>query len=179
MNEFGSIGLDGEEIQQGNLYDLVEIRSGCVCCMLQGRFVESFCHLLTSVEPERFFVEASGVADPAQVLNALQFPEIRDRIGCGILLISHDLHVVMAETDTVLCLNGHVCCQGRPEIVASAPEYRALFGSGSRGALALYRHDHDHDPVQYPLKYVNRRLNLATFSRLREINKDSSFSVIG
>ena len=81
VNEFGSIGLDGEEIQQGNLYDLVEIRSGCVCCMLQGQFVESFCHLMTTVEPMRIFVEASGVADPSQVLNALQFPEIQDRLG--------------------------------------------------------------------------------------------------
>jgi zinc transport system ATP-binding protein len=44
----------------------------------------------------------------------------------------------------VICLNGHVCCQGAPEHVASAPEYRALFGTGTQGALALYRHDHNH-----------------------------------
>jgi len=59
-------------------------------------------------------------------------------------MVSHELHVVMAASDRVICLNGHVCCEGAPEVVASAPEYRALFGSGTQGALALYRHDHDH-----------------------------------
>jgi zinc transport system ATP-binding protein len=59
-------------------------------------------------------------------------------------MISHELHVVMAASDRVICLNGHVCCHGTPEIVASAPEYRALFGMGTQGTLALYRHEHDH-----------------------------------
>lgn len=70
--------------------------------------------------------------------------EIRDRTGCGILLISHDLHVVMAETDTVVCLNGHVCCRGTPESVAASPEYIQLFGSRAAETLAVYRHQHDH-----------------------------------
>ncbi|MET3779216.1 zinc transport system ATP-binding protein [Rhizobium alvei] len=69
---------------------------------------------------------------------------IRDRIGCGILLISHDLHVVMAATDTVICLNGHVCCRGTPEIVSQSSEYQRLFGARASGALALYSHHHDH-----------------------------------
>ena len=60
------------------------------------------------------------------------------------LLVSHELHVVMSASDRVICLNGHVCCHGTPEVVAEAPAYRALFGSGTGGALALYRHDHDH-----------------------------------
>jgi len=50
----------------------------------------------------------------------------------------------MAASDRVICLNGHICCEGEPEHVASAPEYRALFGSGTQGALALYRHEHNH-----------------------------------
>ncbi|MEX0954855.1 MAG: metal ABC transporter ATP-binding protein [Rhizobiaceae bacterium] len=69
---------------------------------------------------------------------------IRDRTGCGVLLISHDLHVVMAQTDTVICLNGHVCCSGTPESVAASPEYRNLFGARAAEAVALYRHHHDH-----------------------------------
>jgi len=70
--------------------------------------------------------------------------EIRDRTGCGILLISHDLHVVMAETDTVLCLNGHICCHGSPQSVAADPEYLKLFGARASETLAIYRHHHDH-----------------------------------
>ncbi len=70
--------------------------------------------------------------------------EIRDKTGCGILLISHDLHVVMAETDTVICLNGHVCCRGTPENVLKSPEYVRLFGARAGEILAIYRHHHDH-----------------------------------
>ena len=69
---------------------------------------------------------------------------LRDETGCGVLLVSHDLHVVMAATDRVVCLNGHVCCTGTPEVVASSPEYAQLFGSSAAEALAIYRHHHDH-----------------------------------
>ncbi|AJY46427.1 metal ABC transporter ATP-binding protein [Martelella endophytica] len=70
--------------------------------------------------------------------------EIRERQGCGVLLISHDLHVVMARTDTVVCLNGHVCCTGSPEAVSGSDAYRALFEGRAGDTLALYRHHHDH-----------------------------------
>lgn len=69
---------------------------------------------------------------------------IRNTTGCGILLISHDLHVVMAETDTVICLNGHVCCRGTPEAVSRSPEYLRLFGARAGQTLAFYSHHHDH-----------------------------------
>lgn len=69
---------------------------------------------------------------------------IRNSTGCGILLISHDLHVVMAETDTVICLNGHVCCRGTPQAVSQSPEYMRLFGGAAAKGLAIYSHQHDH-----------------------------------
>ena len=70
---------------------------------------------------------------------------IRTELNCGIILISHDLHVVMSSTNKVICLNGHVCCSGDPEAVASAPEFRALFGDRAADELAFYRHSHDHE----------------------------------
>lgn len=73
-----------------------------------------------------------------------QIEHVRQATGCAVLMISHELHVVMSASDRVVCLNGHVCCEGTPAVVASAPEYRALFGTGTGGALALYRHEHDH-----------------------------------
>lgn len=69
---------------------------------------------------------------------------IRAETGCGILLVSHDLHVVMAQTDTVVCLNGHVCCRGTPQSVSRSPEYLALFGARAASTLAIYSHHHDH-----------------------------------
>ena len=68
---------------------------------------------------------------------------IRDRRGCGVLMVSHDLHLVMASTDTVICLNHHVCCTGRPEAVSRHPAYLALFGSAAAD-FAVYTHHHDH-----------------------------------
>lgn len=71
--------------------------------------------------------------------------EMRDAIGCGILLVSHDLNVVMAATNRVYCLNGHVCCSGHPESVSRHPEFLKLFGGNAAGTLAVYAHAHDHD----------------------------------
>ncbi len=73
--------------------------------------------------------------------------QVRQELGCAVLLVSHDIHVVMGASDRVICMNGHVCCQGRPENVLETPEYRELFGA-SEDVLALYRHDHDHDHQQ-------------------------------
>lgn len=86
-----------------------------------------------------------GLDQPGAARFYQQIEAVRQARGCAVLMVSHDLHVVMAASDRVLCLNGHVCCEGTPQVVADAPEYRALFGSGTQGALALYRHDHDHD----------------------------------
>ncbi len=86
-----------------------------------------------------------GLDQPGSAAFYQQIETVRRETGCAVLMISHELHVVMSASDRVICLNGHVCCEGTPEVVASAPEYRALFGSGTMGALALYRHDHDHD----------------------------------
>lgn len=69
---------------------------------------------------------------------------IRDDLNCGVLLISHDLHIVMAATDKVICFNGHVCCQGTPTSVATSDAYKNLFGPRSSAALAVYEHRHDH-----------------------------------
>ena len=70
--------------------------------------------------------------------------DIRDRRGCGVLMVSHDLHLVMASTDTVVCLNHHVCCTGHPETVTRHPAYIELFGPLATEELAVYTHRHDH-----------------------------------
>ena len=70
--------------------------------------------------------------------------KIRDRHDCGILMVSHDLHFVMAGTDQVICLNQHVCCSGTAESVAKHPRYLELFGKDLAGDIAIYTHHHDH-----------------------------------
>ncbi len=97
-------------------------------------------------EPDLLLLDEAtqGLDQPGSAAFYIQIDEVRRKTGCAILMISHELHVVMAASDRVICLNGHVCCEGTPENVSAAPEYRALFGSGTGGALALYRHEHDH-----------------------------------
>ncbi|MCA1300134.1 ATP-binding cassette domain-containing protein [Stappia indica] len=84
-------------------------------------------------------VDFSGESALYELISA-----IRAELGCGILLISHDLHVVMSATDHVICLNGHVCCTGAPSAVAGSAAYQQLFGGRANAALAVYEHHHDH-----------------------------------
>ncbi|MBU2884308.1 zinc ABC transporter ATP-binding protein ZnuC [Gilvimarinus agarilyticus] len=84
-------------------------------------------------------VDVAGQAALYALIN-----DIRTELNCGVLLISHDLHLVMATTDTVVCLNGHVCCHGHPEQVTSHPAYLELFGHKAEAQVALYTHHHDH-----------------------------------
>jgi len=98
-------------------------------------------------EPDLLVLDepAQGVDFTGQIALYDLIGKIRQRHGCGILTISHDLHLVMAATDRVLCLNHHICCSGEPEAVRRNPEYLALFGPAASAGLAVYAHHHDHD----------------------------------
>ncbi|WP_068118356.1 metal ABC transporter ATP-binding protein [Tropicimonas marinistellae] len=95
-------------------------------------------------EPELLVLDepTQGLDQQGTAAFYRQIEDVRQRLGCGVLMVSHDLHVVMSASDRVICLDGHICRQGAPRHVASAPEYRALFGTGTQGALALYPHQH-------------------------------------
>jgi zinc transport system ATP-binding protein len=95
-------------------------------------------HLLLLDEPTQ------GLDQPGEAAFYRLIEQVRRDTGAAVCMVSHDLHVVMSASDRVICLNGHVCCEGSPVQVSAAPEYRALFGLGTQGALALYRHEHDH-----------------------------------
>ncbi|MCB1358785.1 MAG: metal ABC transporter ATP-binding protein [Maritimibacter sp.] len=85
-----------------------------------------------------------GLDQPGEAEFYELIARVRSEAGLGVFMVSHDLHVVMSASDRVICLNHHICCAGTPHVVRAAPEYRALFGHGTHGALALYQHDHDH-----------------------------------
>lgn len=87
-------------------------------------------------------VQGVDVAGQAALYGLIN--DIRKQRQCGVLLVSHDLHLVMANTDTVICLNQHVCCHGHPAAVTSDPAYLALFGDAVKPQVALYTHHHDH-----------------------------------
>ncbi|NIB39532.1 zinc ABC transporter ATP-binding protein ZnuC [Pseudomaricurvus alkylphenolicus] len=88
-------------------------------------------------------VQGVDVAGQAKLYQLIT--DIRNHKGCGVLMVSHDLHLVMAATDTVVCLNQHVCCHGHPESVSEDPAYLELFGQAAHSGVAVYTHHHDHD----------------------------------
>ena len=86
-----------------------------------------------------------GVDYPGEIALYKTIQEIVKNLNCGILLISHNLHVVMSQTDHVVCLNGHVCCSGAPKSIVKEAEYIKLFGKNMDPTLAFYEHEHDHN----------------------------------
>ncbi|ALG91027.1 MULTISPECIES: ATP-binding cassette domain-containing protein [Actibacterium] len=127
------VGVPGVEEQQ-----MDALSGGQFQRVLLARALLAHPQILIMDEPTQ------GLDQPGTAAFYRLIEEVRQETGCAILMVSHDLHVVMSASDRVICLNGHVCCQGTPTVVSNAPEYRALFGLGTGGAFALYQHAHDH-----------------------------------
>ncbi len=128
-----AVGLAGKQKQA-----VQELSGGEFQRVLLARALAGKPDLLVLDEP----VQGVDFTGEIQLYDLIQ--SVREQTGCGVLLVSHDLHVVMAKTDSVICLNGHVCCHGTPQMVADNPEYIRLFGPRGADALAIYQHDHDH-----------------------------------
>lgn len=97
-------------------------------------------------EPEFLVLDepVQGVDYAGEIALYQIIQDIRKTLHCGILLISHNLHVVMSQTNHVICLNGHICCSGEPQSIVKDPEYIKLFGENMDPTLAFYEHQHDH-----------------------------------
>ena len=131
LERTGVPGLEGRQI--------VSLSGGQFQRVLLARALLNHPQLLVLDEPTQ------GLDQPGIVAFYQLIEEVRRQTGAAVLMVSHDLLVVMRSSDRVVCLNGHVCCEGTPQHVSTAPEYRALFGAEAEGTLALYRHHHDHD----------------------------------
>ena len=111
-----------------------------------GEFQRVLLARAISKKPELLVLDepVQGVDYTGEIALYELIKKISDKLNCGILLISHDLHTVMTATDHVVCLNGHVCCSGSPIDVAKNNEYKALFGEQASQILSRYEHRHDH-----------------------------------
>ncbi|MDX2202060.1 MAG: metal ABC transporter ATP-binding protein [Hyphomicrobiaceae bacterium] len=130
LKEVGAAKLEERQIS--------ELSGGELQRVILARAIVRKPALLILDEPVRG-VDYSGEAELYTLIGAL-----RSDHGMGVLLVSHDLHVVMAQSDRVICLNRHICCSGVPQSVAQHPEYARLFGSQTARALGVYLHHHDH-----------------------------------
>ena len=129
-----------DEVGAGAILDfpLAEISGGEMQRVLLARALLREPGLLVLDEP----LSGVDIAGQSELYNLIG--TLRDRYGCGVLLVSHDLHLVMAASDTVVCLNRHVCCTGRPQSVLRDPEFISLFGPHLSESVAVYQHIHDH-----------------------------------
>ncbi|WP_437613599.1 zinc ABC transporter ATP-binding protein ZnuC [Erwinia sp. V71] len=129
-----------KRVQAGHLldYPLQKLSGGETQRVLLARALLNQPQLLVLDEPTQ------GVDVNGQVALYDLIDQLRRELNCGVLMVSHDLHLVMAKTDEVLCLNQHICCSGTPEVVAQDPEFISMFGPRGAEQLAIYRHHHNH-----------------------------------
>jgi len=129
-----------KRVQAGHLleYPLQKLSGGETQRVLLARALLNNPQLLVLDEPTQ------GVDVNGQVALYDLIDQLRRELNCGVLMVSHDLHLVMAKTDEVLCLNHHICCSGTPEVVSQHPEFISMFGSRGAEQLAIYRHHHNH-----------------------------------
>jgi len=72
VNEIGEIGIDNQLMRQLDL-NVWELVAGCICCTLSGDLVATLQKLDSDYAVDLVIVEASGAADPRNVLSALPY----------------------------------------------------------------------------------------------------------
>ena len=129
-----------------SLTGVVDLKDKSLGNLSGGEFQRVLLARAISKKPEFLVLDepVKGVDFTGEIALYKLIKEISEKLNCGILLISHDLHTVMSATDYVVCLNGHVCCSGSPKEVAKNNEYKALFGEQAAQTLSIYEHKHDH-----------------------------------
>ena len=130
-----------------------------LCDVGAEKLLKSSMHYLSGGETQRVLLARALLRDPdllvldepvqgVDINGQLELynliTRIRDERGCGVLMVSHDLHLVMAATDHVVCINQHICCSGHPEHVTNDPSFTELFGIKGSEQLAIYSHHHNH-----------------------------------
>ena len=133
-----------------NMTGVEHLKNKSLSNLSGGEFQRVLIARAISKQPELLVLDepVQGVDFKGEIALYKLIKEISEKMKCGILLISHDLHVVMSATDFVVCLNGHVCCSGTPHIVAQDDNYKKLFGDRASNILSLYEHKHDHTHSQ-------------------------------
>jgi zinc transport system ATP-binding protein len=129
-----------------NLTSVEHLRNKNLSDLSGGEFQRVLIARAIAKQPDLLVLDepVQGVDFKGEIALYELIKKISEELNCGILLISHDLHVVMSATDFVVCLNGHVCCSGTPQVVAKNNEYQELFGDRASSILSLYEHKHDH-----------------------------------
>ena len=106
--------------------------------VLLARAILNKPNLLVLDEPTQG-VDISGQAELYQLIQRTQ-----QQLNCAVLMVSHDLHIVMADSKEVLCINQHICCAGTPETLSNDPTFMRLWGDQLSQNVRFYTHHHNH-----------------------------------
>ncbi len=82
INEFGSVSIDGQTLRQGGL-TVTELSNGCICCNAQGDLVPALIKMALNPKIDLLLVEATGLADPADMLDTLTEPALWRTVEVG------------------------------------------------------------------------------------------------
>lgn len=106
--------------------------------VLLARAILNKPNLLVLDEPTQG-VDINGQAELYQLIHQTQ-----KVLNCAVLMVSHDLHIVLADSKEVLCINSHICCHGTPESLSNNPIFLELWGNQIAQNVGFYSHHHNH-----------------------------------
>lgn len=146
VRRFVALGGKGDPVQALEALKVSHLVDSPIQSISGGEFQRVLLARAVLREPDLLVLDepAQGVDVMGQGELYEHISQLRQRYGFGVIMVSHDLHFVMAKTDQVICLNQHICCQGVPDDVSRHPEYHRLFGDVPESGLAVYTHHHDH-----------------------------------
>ncbi|HBW34334.1 GTP-binding protein [Desulfosporosinus sp. BICA1-9] len=73
-NEFGDIGIDGELLEREG-FEVFEISSGCICCIMQKDFEQMLTRIIKDFNPQRIIIEPTGISILSEIIDILRKPE--------------------------------------------------------------------------------------------------------
>ncbi len=146
VQRFVQLGVRGSVSEVLSLLSIEHLKNAAIQSISGGEFQRVLLARALARKPDLLVLD-----EPAQGIDVMgqgelynKIAELRTEYGFGVMMVSHDLHLVMAKTDQVICLNQHICCYGVPDDVSRHPEYQRLFGDMPDRGLAIYKHHHDH-----------------------------------
>lgn len=84
-NEFGDVGIDGDLIQRED-FDVVEISTGCICCIMKKDFEDTLYKIIEEYEPERILIEPTGISILSEIIDTLKKPRFTEKCSINTLI---------------------------------------------------------------------------------------------